>query len=128
MKAGDTTVPETVVLTDKGNTGISNIALKTSFPSLEDAKALADVIDIEIGGGHGIVPTKVRHSLAEFASGDVDLSKELGLRDLTGDGKGTENITIKAIISDRFTEAHAGKALDQIHFRFLGTAQESSKK
>ncbi|MER6201970.1 hypothetical protein ABT234_31955 [Streptomyces sp. NPDC001586] len=125
MKAGDVTVPERVTLSNKGNTGINNIVLNTSIPNSEDAKALADVIDIEIEGGHGIVPTKVRHSLAEFVKGSVDLSKELGLYELKGDEESKETIHIKAVISDRFTDKQAGKTLDEINFRFVGTADAS---
>ncbi|MFF3672708.1 hypothetical protein ACFYYS_01835 [Streptomyces sp. NPDC002120] len=125
MKAGDKTAPQSVTLSNKGNTDINSIVLKTSIPDSEDAKALAEVIDIEVTGGHGIVPTKVKHSLAEFVNGNVDLSKELGLQALTGDEKGKENITIKAVISQRFTDKHLGKALEQIHFRFVGTTDAS---
>lgn len=121
MKAGDMTTPESVTLSNKGNTDIDNIALQTGIPNSEDAKALAEVIDIEITGGHGTFPTTVKHSLAEFVSGRVDLSKELGLRKLAADEKGKEDIDIKAVVSERFTDKHLGKALDQINFRFVGT-------
>ncbi|MFD8980237.1 hypothetical protein [Streptomyces sp. NPDC059564] len=74
MKAGDMTAPQSVTLSNKGNTDINSIVLKTSIPDREEAKALAEVIDIEVTGGHGILPTTVKHSLAEFVKGHVDLS------------------------------------------------------